>query len=159
MSDLLVLFERAVGEFGRRVRAISDDQWDGPTPDEGWTVRDLVQHLVSEALWAPPLLAGATIEEVGDRFDGDLLGDEPKGVWEAAARAAIEAATADGALAGTVHVSFGDISGEEYLSQLTVDNTVHAWDLARAIGADEALDDELVEFAFAVLGPEIEQWR
>ena len=28
-----------------------------------WNVRDLVNHVVSEDLWAPPLLAGSTIAE------------------------------------------------------------------------------------------------
>jgi uncharacterized protein (TIGR03086 family) len=159
MTDLRALFERSVDEFGRRVRAVADDQWDVATPDEGWTVRDLVQHLASEELWAPPLLAGSTIEDVGDRFEGDLLGDEPKAAWEAAARAAVDAARADAPLSRTVHVSFGDISAEEYLTQLTGDHTIHAWDLARAIGADETLDPELVELAYGNVAPHIDQLR
>jgi uncharacterized protein (TIGR03086 family) len=41
-------------------------------------------------------------------------------------------------------VSTGTISARDYLWEVTVDATVHAWDLARAIGADEHLDPELV---------------
>lgn len=159
MTDLIALYGRAIDEFGRRVRAVRDDQWHLPTPDEGWTVRDLVQHLVSEERWAPLLIAGATLEEVGDRFDRDLLGDDPKAAWEVAARGALDAVQADGVLSRTVHVSFGEISGEEYLSQLTGDHTVHAWDLARAIGADERLDPELVEFAITAFIPDLDTWR
>ena len=159
MTDLITLYGRSVEEFGRRVRAIGQDQWHLPTPDEGWDVRTLVNHLVSEELWAPPLLAGSTIEEVGDRLEGDLLGDDPLAAWEAAAGEAVEAGRAEGVLARTVHVSFGDISAEEYIGQLTADHTIHAWDLARAIGADEQLDPELVEFGFTLLEPQIEAWR
>jgi hypothetical protein len=43
-----------------------------------------------------------------------------------------------------VHLSFGDFPGSEYTLQLFADHLIHAWDLARAIGADELLDDELV---------------
>ena len=43
-----------------------------------------------------------------------------------------------------VHLSFGDFPGSEYTLQLFADHLIHAWDLARAIGADEHLDDELV---------------
>jgi len=159
MSDQISMFDRALDEFGRRVRAIGGDQWDLPTPDEDWSVHDLVQHLVSETVWAPPLLAGETIEEVGDRFEGDLLGDDPKAAWEVAAGSARGATSGADVLDRTVHVSFGEISGREYLTQVTVDLTVHAWDLARAIGADEELDAELVELAFAALEPQVEQWR
>jgi uncharacterized protein (TIGR03086 family) len=45
-----------------------------------------------------------------------------------------------GALGRTVHLSFGDASGQEYVMQLTVDLAIHAWDLAGATGQDDALD-------------------
>lgn len=141
------------------MREVGSGQWLLPTPDDEWNVRDLVQHLVSEELWAPPLLAGATLEEVGDRFDGDLVGDEPKGAWESAAAAAIDALPHDFDLSRPVHVSFGQIPAGEYVGQLTADHTIHAWDLARAIGADETLDPELVEFTYGLLAPDVEQWR
>ncbi|HEX2117585.1 MAG TPA: maleylpyruvate isomerase N-terminal domain-containing protein, partial [Acidimicrobiales bacterium] len=75
MDDLVALFGRAVEGFGRDVAAVRPDQWRDPTPDDEWDVRALVNHLVIEDLWAPPLLDGLTIAQVGDRFDGDQLGD------------------------------------------------------------------------------------
>ena len=87
--DIPAMFGRAVAEFDARVRQIGDHQWQAPTPDEDWSVRDLVNHLVGEDLWAPPLLAGSTIAEVGDRFEGDVLGAEPKAAWTAASAAAV----------------------------------------------------------------------
>ena len=119
-------------------------QWLAATPDEGWTVRDLVNHLVSEDLWAPPLLAGSTIAEIGDRFDGDVLGAGPRAAWAAASAAAVPAVEEDGAMDRIVHLSFGDVPGGEYALQLFADHLVHAWDLARAVGADERLDAGLV---------------
>ena len=142
--DIPAMFGRAVAEFDARVRQIGDHQWQAATPDEDWTVRDLVNHLAGEDLWAPPLLAGSTIAEVGDRFEGDVLGDEPNAAWAAASAAAVRAAAEDGAMDRIVHLSFGDFPGSEYTLQLFADHVIHAWDLARAIGADEHLDDELV---------------
>ena len=142
--DIPAMFGRAVAEFDARVRQIGDHQWQAATPDEDWTVRDLVNHLAGEDLWAPPLLAGSTIAEVGDRFEGDVLGAEPKAAWAAASAAAVRAAGEDGAMDRIVHLSFGDFPGSEYTLQLFADHVIHAWDLARAIGADEHLDDELV---------------
>jgi uncharacterized protein (TIGR03086 family) len=43
-----------------------------------------------------------------------------------------------------VSLSYGESSARDYLWSLTVDVTVHAWDLARGIGADDQLDPELV---------------
>jgi len=142
--DIPAMFGRAVAEFDTRVRQIGDHQWQAATPDEDWSVRDLVSHLVGEDLWAPPLLAGSTIAEVGDRFEGDVLGSEPKAAWTAASAAAVRAVEADGAMDRIVHLSFGDFPGSEYTLQLFADHLIHAWDLARALGADEHLDEELV---------------
>jgi len=158
MADLVELFERAVTRFGGRVTAVGD-RWDAATPDTEWDVRDLVGHVLSENLWVPSLLAGSTIADVGDRFDGDRLGGEPDAAWAAAAGASIAAVAEIGALDGTVHVSFGDISGQEYVSQLVCDHVIHGWDLARAIGADERIDDDLVEFAYDFLLPQVDGWR
>ena len=142
--DIPAMFGRAVAEFDARVRQVGDHQWQAATPDEDWTVRDLVNHLAGEDLWAPPLLAGSTIAEVGDRFEGDVLGAEPRAAWTAASAAAVRAAGEDGAMDRIVHLSFGDFPGSEYTLQLFADHVIHAWDLARAIGADEHLDEELV---------------
>ena len=142
--DIPAMFGRAVAEFGARVGQVGDHQWQAPTPDEEWTVRDLVNHVVAEDLWAPPLLAGSTIAEVGGRFDGDVLGAEPRAAWAAASAAAVRAVEQDGAMDRIVHLSFGDFPGREYTRQLFADHLIHAWDLARAIGADERLDQGLV---------------
>lgn len=153
------LFKRAVAEFGDRVQAIDDSQWGNSTPCPDWNVRDLVGHIVFEDRWVPPLLEGKTIQEVGDAVDGDLLGDDPKDAWTNAAREAMEAAERDGAIDVTAHLSFGDFPGHVYLSQVLADHVVHAWDLARGIGADDTLDPELVAFVDDFYAPQVELWR
>jgi uncharacterized protein (TIGR03086 family) len=142
--DIPAMFGRAVAEFDDRVRQISGHQWQAATPDQDWCVRDLVNHLVAEDLWAPPLLAGSTITQVGDRFEGDVLGSDPRAAWTTASAEAVLAVEADGAMDRIVNLSFGDFPGGEYTLQLFADHLIHAWDLARAIGADEHLDEELV---------------
>src|SRR3954449_10745375 len=72
--ELLELFQRAQNQFTDRVDAVAPDQWEDESLP-GWTVADLVAHLVSEALWVPPLLAGEPVAE--GRFPDsttDLLG-------------------------------------------------------------------------------------
>jgi uncharacterized protein (TIGR03086 family) len=158
MAEALEMFRRSVEGFGQRVMAVGPDDWERPTPCSDWSVHDLVRHLVYEELWAPPLLAGATIADVGDRYEGDILGAEPQPAWKEAAAAAVEAAT-PASLGGTVHLSFGDFPGEAYLGQLTSDHVIHAWDLARGIDGDDRLDPDLVRFVYDFLAPQVEQWR
>lgn len=142
--DTADLHRRAVQYFTSVADQVATDQWDASTPCADWDVRALVNHVVNEERWTAPLFDGSTIADVGDRFDGDLLGDDPPAAVRAAAAEAIEAIDSPGALDRTVHLSFGDTPGEEYAMQLFADHLIHGWDLAHAIGADEALDPQLV---------------
>ncbi|HEY2723995.1 MAG TPA: TIGR03086 family metal-binding protein [Pseudonocardiaceae bacterium] len=150
-------YETALAEFDRRVRAVRPDQWHNPTPCTEWDVRTLVDHLVTEQLWAPLLLDGATIDDVGDRFDADQLGDDPVAVWQDASAAAREAFGAPGALHRMVDLSYGRRPADGYCQEMAMDLAVHAWDLARGIGADERLDEQLVRDLLAFVEPHAAQ--
>ncbi|MGW1733448.1 TIGR03086 family metal-binding protein [Streptomyces sp. NBC_00121] len=152
--DLLDRHAEAFQLFTDRVHAVRDDQWSVSTPCTEWSVRDLVAHLTSEQLWVPMLLTeGRTVDEVGDAFDGDVLGDDPVTVWDRAAAEAREAFAAPGALKRTVSLSYGDSAADAYCAQMVSDAVVHSWDLSRAIGSDERLPEELVEFTRREVGP------
>lgn len=148
--DAPAFLEAACGEFGRRVDAVGD-RWGDPTPCSEWDVRQLVNHLVGECRWIPPLLEEQTIADVGSALDGDLLGDDAVEAWRRASVAAVAAANGPGAMGATAHLSYGDRSAEHYVSQVATDLVIHAWDLARAVGADERIAPELVEAASAML--------
>jgi uncharacterized protein (TIGR03086 family) len=143
------MYLRAVDEFDARVQVVRPLDLDKSTPCSDWSVRDLLNHLVNEDKWVVPLLAGKTVAEVGDEFDGDLLGDDAHLAWKRAAEEAKAAAQEPGAMERTTHLSFGDFSGGDYLDQMTSDHVIHAWDLARGIGGDANLDQELMEYVYA----------
>jgi uncharacterized protein (TIGR03086 family) len=147
-AALLELFQRAQNAFTDRVDAVEAGQWDAEALP-GWTVADLVAHLVGEAHWVPGLLAGESLDDVAARVPsgtGPLLGDDPLSAWETAADEALAAlATTD--LAGTVHLSRGPTPVREYVEELTADLVVHGWDLARATGGDERIDPALLRAA------------
>lgn len=142
--ELADLHRRSVESWRSRLDAVDGSQWTLPTPCTEWDVRALVNHVVGEELWTVPLVDGATIEEIGDRFDGDLLGDDPTAAGRAAATeaaAAVERRLPEG---GTVQLSFGVVPIEEYIQQLSADHLVHSWDLAVATHQDTSLDLQLV---------------
>jgi uncharacterized protein (TIGR03086 family) len=150
---------RATEWFGRNVRAVGDEGWHEPTPCTEWDVHDLVNHLVYECRWMPPLLEGKTIADVGEALDGDLLGQDPKGAWEAAAAEASAAVNEEGALDRIVHLSYADRTGSEYTFEVASDLFIHGWDLARATGADERMDPEIVDFLYGTMQPVMAQLR
>jgi uncharacterized protein (TIGR03086 family) len=157
--DEATAFRRASDGYIQRAREVTAAQWSAPTPCSEWNVRSLVNHVAGEYLWVPELMAGKTVSDVGNRLDGDLLGDDPIEALASATRSAKAAADNPDSLTRTVHLSFGDVTGAEYLKQMAIDSVIHTWDLARAIGADETLDPELVDFAFDELRQHAEDWR
>jgi uncharacterized protein (TIGR03086 family) len=146
MTDVRELILSAIPAFTATVLAVPDDAWGKPTPCEEWSVRDLVNHMTGEHLWAPRLLRGETVEEVGSAYDGDVLGDDPAGAWRTAARASAEA-WAYANLGSNVHVSFGLISATDYAEEMLVDLAVHRWDLQRGASVGEAMDGAVVQHA------------
>jgi uncharacterized protein (TIGR03086 family) len=144
MIDIRDAYRRALDDFGNRLNLVKDDQWELPTPCVDWDVYGLVNHVVAESLWACELLAGRSAAEMGDAFEGDVLGSDPLKAFEVSAQGVIQAVYAEGVLTQVTHLSFGDVLGEEYITELFADALIHTWDLARAIGGPEHLDPELV---------------
>lgn len=161
MAEIEREFAQSVRDFGQKVESVADVQWTNETPCSDWDVRALVNHLVNEALWVRPLLDGMTIAEVGGRFDGDLLGDDPKAAFIRAAADATGAATEEGAVERTVHISSGDTPAREYLAQLFTDFVIHGWDLARAIDVDDTIDAGYAAAIYELMRPmedEMKSW-
>jgi uncharacterized protein (TIGR03086 family) len=136
-------YRRSVEFWKDKVSNVSDN-WFDPTPCTDWNVRVLVNHVAGEDRWTKPLVDGKTIAEVGDAFDGDLLGEDPKGSAMAAADEALTAVAERLPAGGTVHLSYGQEDMAEYIRQLVADHLIHGWDLAAATGQQRNLDPELV---------------
>ena len=114
-------------------------------------MRDLVRHVVQEQQWVPQLLAGLTIPQAKRQLA--RLGDDLRAEWRLyslAATAAWDAAKPDTLVA----LSYDTVPVAEYLREQTSDVAIHAWDLARATGADESLDPLLVEAVWTVFEPQ-----
>jgi uncharacterized protein (TIGR03086 family) len=152
--DIAALHAKALEDTGRTVAGISIDQLDRATPCEGWDVRALLNHLVSGNEWAAELGAGRTIEEVGDRLDGDVIGSDPSAAYEASAERAGGVFLRPGALEAPCAVSYGPVPGSVYAGHRFIDVLIHGWDLAKATGQDTKLAPDLVEACFEVVEPQ-----
>ena len=151
------LIVEGIDAFRAKVRAVPTDRWSAATPCTEWSVRDLVNHVTGEHLWAPHLLDGETIAQVGDRYDGDVLADSPLAAWERAAqgsRAAWLTASPD----AVVHLSFGDSPALEYGQQMLSDLVIHGWDLARGAGLGEMMEPTAVATVLVYLEANAKSW-
>jgi uncharacterized protein (TIGR03086 family) len=159
MTDIAELHAQALDATGRIVAGIPPNRWHAGTPCQGWDVRELLNHVVSGNLWAAELAAGATIERVGDRLDGDVLGPDPAGSYDTSAAAAAAAFRRPGALDAPCAVSYGPVPGSVYAGHRFVDVFIHGWDLAAATGQDTTLDPALMEACREVMEPQLGLFR
>jgi uncharacterized protein (TIGR03086 family) len=154
--DLPEVHARALTETRRSLAGIGPEQWSMPSPCAEWDVRALVNHVVAGNLWVAPLVAGQTIEQVGDRYDGDVLGDDPLTSYDRSAVEAAEAFRSPGAMDAPVAVSYGPVPGRVYAGHRLMDVVIHGWDIARATGQDTTLDPALLDACWEVLEPQID---
>ena len=125
------------GTFAERVRAVSPQTWDDQAPVPGWTARDVVRHLLD---WFPGFLAaGADI----DLPPGPSADDDPVAAWEHHARAVQQVLDEEAPGSRFAHPRLPEMPLGQAISRFyTNDVFMHTWDLARATGQDERLDED-----------------
>lgn len=133
--------------FTDRVRGTRS--WDAPAPVAGWAARDVVRHLTG---WLPPFLAaGADVRLPA----GPPVDDDPAGAWQAH-RDAVQALLDDPATAGRLlsNPHIGELPLDRAIDQFyTTDVFMHTWDLARATGQDDRLDQDFCAQLLAGMEP------
>lgn len=163
-QDVFVLAEHTLKNVIDQIR---DDQWAMEMPPsfarrDGRTVtlREIVNYHGYDDAWVPDMLAGGTMDEVGmSAFEGDLLGDDPKGNFARIVESACEAARELNDLDRTVHTTFGDFPAREYFWQINYFRGLRAHDIAQVIGVDSTLPGDLVQGLWEELSPHAAEWR
>jgi uncharacterized protein (TIGR03086 family) len=140
-------------QFRDLVTQVTDDQFGLITPCDDWTVLELIGHVVGGNQMAAAIVGGASRNEAIGLLATDFVGDDPVGAVEASIalqHAAFELPDADGRVCQ--HPA-GDMPGHQLRNFRISDLLVHQWDLARAIGADESLDPDVVRVVWDDISP------
>jgi uncharacterized protein (TIGR03086 family) len=163
MSDettaAVATYRDAVAAFDQVAKQVTDASLDRPTPCTDWNVRQLLNHVVAEDLWAPPLFAGRSVDDVAGEIPEDALGDDPLGSWASASSAAVAAADDPDLASRTMRLTGREASPTQYLMEMAIDHATHAWDLSAALGSPTTLDPELVATLAEWFAPQAELWR
>jgi uncharacterized protein (TIGR03086 family) len=146
MSDLAERYQRVTDQFTERVRGVTPDGWDSPSPCEGWTARDVVAHLTG---WIPEFFGsfGVAFPPVPS------VHEDPLAAWTTV-QATIASALADPELAAKeVETPFSTLTLASAVDMIVIgDVFTHTWDLARATGQSETLDPEQLQVMLAGIG-------
>ena len=145
MDELLERHRRACDGFAQVAHTVPAGGWDAPSPCAEGDARAVVEHVIGfhELLVLRPLGVRAHRPRQG-----------PAERWDATATALFAALGAQGALDRTTELPGGGTNTPRaVLDTLTTEMLVHTWDLARATGGDEHLDEELVAHTLAQMRP------
>jgi uncharacterized protein (TIGR03086 family) len=162
---VFVLADRTLNDV---VSKIKDDQWSMEMPaafssrqnDHTPTLREIINYHAYDDAWVPDILAGQTMDEAGrDKFQGDLLGDDPKERFAALVEKACAAARELDDLDRVAHLSFGDFTARQYFWQINMFRGLRAHAIAKVIGADVDLPNDLVQGIWDEISPQAEEWR
>lgn len=147
MSDVRNTYRRVSQGFDAAVDVATPGKWESSSPCDGWAARDVVAHVVAGHRGIVAGVRGGEPKALG-------ADEDPAAAWKDA-RAAVDEITGDPeALAVEVDGPAGKMPAGEVIARfVTMDLLVHTWDLARAVGADERLDEGAVRNAFDVLRP------
>jgi uncharacterized protein (TIGR03086 family) len=154
-DELRDAMARAMTGFAAVVADVDDDDWDRASMCDGWTIRDVVEHVVGGDRFAPIILGGGTLDEAIEAVVGvDHLGDDPIGAVADAA-ASTRAAFAD-SLDRLVDHPVGSIPARRFIGFRVFDQLGHTWDIAAALGRPVELDPVAVQVALDVAEAERE---
>jgi len=134
---------RSLEDTGQLVEGVRDDQWDQLTPCAAWSVRDLVNHLIT----GNQLFARALLDDSPSTAptSTELRPDQCAAAYRESADALLVAFGSPGVLGRVVTVPFGAVPGVVALHLRLVEALVHGWDLAQATGQSARGNEELAE--------------
>ncbi len=150
------LFTQALDQASGCIHHVHDDQLGNATPCTEWDLKALVNHMVYELLWVPDMLAGKTVNEVGSKYDGDVLGEDLQKAWQAAASNARKAVRSSG-LDQIVHLSQGDVPARQYINEIGNDMCIHGWDVAQSTQCNLIINEELAGSLYDFMLPRKEK--
>ena len=153
--DYAERFRTASDGFSQRVDGVPVGAWDNPAPCEGWVARDVVRHLVE---WMPAFLESAGGPALVITADVD---EDPAAAW-LQLRDGLQAMLDDPAIASSElsHPQAGTHAfGAGIDMFFTGDVFMHTWDLARATGQPEQLDEAMAAEMLAGMEPMDEMLR
>lgn len=163
------IFILAEQNFARVVSQIKNNQLELALPE--WfslgrsqdrsklKLRDILNYHAYDTAWIPETFSGKSIEEVGTKYDGDLLSDNPIGSYQKYSDTAIESIKNNYHAELIVHFSYGDLPAKQAITHPTSFRVFRAYDFAKLIDADRALPVDLVKAFQSEIESEIESWR
>ena len=123
------------------VAKLEPRHWDRPTPCEGWSVFDVVDHVVAGDRFTALTLTGSTLVAASDASRG-LDAQNPDVERQVRDAAATVLVAFEGSLDRIIEHRVGPVSARRVLGFRIIDQLGHTWDISTAMGLSTVLDPD-----------------
>ncbi|MEE8464978.1 MAG: TIGR03086 family metal-binding protein [Dehalococcoidia bacterium] len=134
--------------------SVNEGQLSSSTPCIEWTVKNLINHNFNVQTFLHTVLTGGQMDPSAmSQVDGELPSEGAEAALKAITDKVISTANSMD-LTTNVQTPFGEMPAGNFIMIPMLDMVIHRWDLASAIGQNNAIDASLAEICVGVLSPE-----
>lgn len=142
-------FVQAVHAFDAVVQRTDANAWQNPSPCEGWSAADLLEHQCA-------VLNGVTaVASTGQMAAPTPPADmsDPQAAWRATRDSLLSTLDQKGVLGQEGPFWFNAATVDDMIGIVMWDAVTHTWDLAQATGQQHGLEDSLLQSCHDVVAP------
>ena len=147
MPDPVEDYETAASGFAGVLAKCGDDL-SMPSPCEGWTAQDVVDHVMGGPAYYATAWGGQAPEVADDADRATRYSAESQALAETCRKPGVLEQMVASPMGGDGKIPAGMMFGI-----LTSDTLIHTWDLARAVGVEPELDQDLLQRTWDGLRP------
>jgi uncharacterized protein (TIGR03086 family) len=142
--DPVVAADAALAVLQPILRNLADQDRDRPTPCDGLTCHDMVEHLATSLIQLGSM-GGATVVDPGGSPDSriSVVAADVIDAWRRVD------------LVGTVQGPSGEMPATFFAAIVPMELLLHGWDIAQASGQTQYVSDEVVEYVRSIAEPVI----
>ncbi len=140
--DPISACKEACASFQAALEQLDDSQLSAQTPNADFDIRALAGHAIGGANMFAGMLGGTPAAEMSEGASVAELA----ATFQAAGQQLAAAAQAEGALEQTVKMGPMELPGAAAVSLMAADHAIHAWDIAKAVGIEAPVSEELAQF-------------
>lgn len=140
---------RGLEFFSDVVERVSLNDWQRPSPCEGWRALDVLGHVGEATSMGPAILRGEPTQMAWPDPPGEGVEGDPAQWWRSLMEPARQAVS-EADLDAVVDSPMGPRAVRDGLAFPAVDLFIHAWDLACSIGIAHNVEipDDIIDFSY-----------
>ena len=151
MADQIQNTQRALDGALGMIESASPAELPKSTPCEEWDARGLIEHMIGVVQSFNAAFGGETLTPPTSQSTAGVAGDDPARSYRQAADALLQSIQRPGALDQTIKLPFGEMPGGQAINIVIGDQSIHTWDLAKALGKPFTIDEEIASGVLAML--------